>query len=361
MNMKSAVAAPVPNKKSTDTSDHCIIDGHRLPADALKARVANSIGDDLRQVNQILAGQLQNPHAFVGEILEHAGRFRGKQIRPILLFLCYSSVRTRPTSKAHILAAVVEMIHTATLVHDDVLDDADTRRHDVTIHRRWNTETSLLLGDYLFSRAFRLAASTGDSQACEWIGKATDLTCAGELHQVETRLTHSRSEQDYFRVIRGKTAQLFGLSCHLGSYCAGAPDSTRRLVRLAGLEAGMAFQIADDLLDLTGHQTHTGKDTANDLANRHHTLPLLRALRLASDAETVELQERLNCSTGAGFSGARRRELLSHPAVARGLDSARRTARFFVDRALRRFDKLPESEERDLLQAIVRFAVDRQV
>ena len=163
-----------------------------------------------------------------------------------------------------------------------------------TINREWDTETSVLLGDYLFSRAFRLAASTGDAAACEFIGHATDLTCAAELHQIAACRDRSRSERDYFRVIRGKTGQLFGLGCHLGARAAQASINLQRQMQIAGIELGMAFQIADDVLDLTGKESQTGKDSGNDVANRRLTLPLLRTLRLASGAEYDEIQRLLN-------------------------------------------------------------------
>jgi len=196
--------------------------GRAGSATELWKRIESSIGDDLTRVNQILEKQFQNPHPYITDVLQHAGCFRGKQIRPVLLLLCRKSINGHIEDSALTLAAVVEMIHIATLVHDDVLDNALSRRHVPTVNRHWNTETSILLGDYLFSRAFRLAASTGDAGACELIGRATDLTCAGEMHQVAVREHRLGSERDYFRIIRGKTGQLFGLSCLLGACTASS-------------------------------------------------------------------------------------------------------------------------------------------
>lgn len=326
-----------------------------MSSSELQQRIQEAIGDDLIQVNRLLDQQLSSPHSFMGSVLQHAGSYRGKQIRPILVLLCQKAAGAESDSSAITLAAVVEMIHTATLVHDDILDEASQRRSLPTINRRWNTETGVLLGDFLFSRAFRLAASTGDALACEIIGRATDLTCAGELHQIAASQDRSGSERDYFRVIRGKTGQLFGLSCQLGARAAGATDHLQRQLQIAGLELGMAFQIADDVLDLTGLEEQTGKDTGNDLANKRLTLPLLRALQLASATEEQQIEALL-----AAPDATSHRELRSHAAVIQGVASASVTAEQFVKSCVRRLAQLPDSPERDLLIGIAGFAIRRQ-
>lgn len=330
----------------------------------LRERIQRSIGEDLGQINRILDQQLQSPHPYMGDILQHAGHFRGKQIRPVLLLLCQKSLCGQVNQTAHALAAVVEMIHTATLVHDDVLDNASSRRHWSTINHTWNTETSVLLGDYLFSRAFRLAASTGDAVACECIGHATDLTCAGELHQIAASRTQSLSERDYFRVIRGKTGQLFGLSCYLGARAAHASPPVQRQMRIGGIELGMAFQITDDVLDFTGEKSQTGKDSGNDLANRRLTLPWLRALQLATPAERDEMRGVLAGSHDRGSGTGELTEVIQRlaafKAVQRGIHSAEQTAQFLVDRCLQRLTALPDSDQCQLLRDIARFAIQRK-
>jgi len=288
-------------------------------------------------------------------------RFRGKQIRPMLLLLTYRMFGRQaeePGSheNAVTLAAVVEMIHTATLVHDDVIDDADTRRHLATVHRRWNTETSVLLGDYLFSKAFHLAASTGDAEACRLIGLATDKTCEGELNQTAARLDRSTSEFDYFRIIRDKTGQLFALSCLLGARAANASRDQQRAARLFGLRLGLAFQIADDVLDLSETQAATGKDEGNDLQNGRLTLPLLRALQFADSAERDQLRQLVF----PGHESVGIEQLRDRPSVQRGLESASATAAELCRRAVQLLDRFPESADRELLSAIALFAGRRR-
>ena len=151
------------------------------------------------------------------------------------------------------------MIHTATLVHDDILDEAMIRRHAATVNAEWGNETAVLLGDYLFTHAFHLAASLESTLACRWIGRATNLVCEGEMQQVHNRGNLDLDEDDYFAIIRGKTAELTAVSCRLGAHYAGAPEATVEALEDYGRDLGVAFQIADDVLDIWGEERTTGK------------------------------------------------------------------------------------------------------
>lgn len=324
--------------------------------DGLKQRIQQLLASDLASVNSLLKQQFRNPGMFVQDVAEHVGRFQGKQIRPVLTLL--SAQLFHPTTAArenvHRLAAVVEMIHTATLVHDDVIDDASLRRHVATVHRRWNTETSVLFGDYLFSKAFHLAAMTGDAESCRLIGLATDRTCEGELNQIAVRLEQSASERDYFRVIGGKTGQLFSVSCVLGARTAGGSIAQQSQLKQFGMRIGLAFQIADDVMDLTQSTEKTGKDAANDLSNHRLTLPLIRALKLGSETERRQLQELLSSADSLEQSRLREESL-----VRQGIASAQATAEHFVRRALRNLEFLPSCAARETLAGIANFALHR--
>ena len=324
--------------------------------DELKQQIQHLLADDLAAVSVLLSRQFRNPNMFVQDVAQHVSHFQGKQIRPILTLLSARLFHPAPAARenVHRLAAVVEMIHTATLVHDDVIDDASLRRHVSTVHRRWNTETSVLFGDYLLSKAFHLAATTGDAEACRLIGFATDRTCEGELNQIAARLEQSTSERDYFRVIGGKTSQLFAVSCLLGVRAAGGSVVQQTQLKQFGMRIGLAFQIADDILDLTETCEKTGKDSANDLSNHRLTLPLLRSLRLSSDRDRSRLRELL-ASTDASDQARVRDE----PLVREGIASAQATAEHFVRRALRNLQSFPASTTLVALAGIARFAVQR--
>ena len=324
--------------------------------DELKLQIQQLLAADLQSVDALLVRQFRNPNMFVQDVAQHVSRFQGKRIRPILTLLSAKLFEFAGTARdnAHRLAAVVEMIHTATLVHDDVIDDADLRRHVSTVHRRWNTETSVLFGDYLLSRAFHLAATTGDAEACRLIGQATDRTCEGELNQIAARLEQSTSERDYFRVIGGKTGQLFAVSCLLGARSAKASLRQQTQLKQFGFRLGLAFQIADDVLDLTESAEKTGKDTANDLTNHRLTLPLLRALKLGSDSDRQRLRDLLFSTDHADHQ-----RLRLDPLVRQGVESAHATAEHFVARAMRNLASLPQSDSRHALEAIATFSVHR--
>lgn len=324
--------------------------------DELKQQIQHLLAEDLLAVNALLERQFRNPNMFVQDVAHHVGRFQGKRIRPILTLLSARLYSLTQSSRenAYRLAAVVEMIHTATLVHDDVIDDADLRRHVSTVHRRWNTETSVLFGDYLFSKAFHLAATTGDAEACRLIGRATDRTCEGELNQIAARLEQSTSEPDYFRVISGKTGQLFAVSCLLGARAAGATVSEQSWLKIFGNRIGLAFQIADDVLDLTESVESTGKDAANDLRNHRMTLPLLRALKLASETDRKRLGELLFSSEAADHQ-----RLREEPLVRQGIESAQASAELLIARAIRCLNPLPNCPARHALESIAKFAIHR--
>src|SRR5262249_19193472 len=158
-------------------------------------------------VEEVFLAELASRHPFVREVLTHLTGYRGKRLRPMLLLL--SALACGGIEEAHVvLAAVVEMIHTATLVHDDVLDEATTRRDVATVNSRWSNETSVLLGDYLFTHAFHLTSSLGDATACRMIGRATNIVCEGEMAQIADSGNSSLSEDQYLEIIEAKTAEL---------------------------------------------------------------------------------------------------------------------------------------------------------
>ncbi len=256
----------------------------------LPSRVERFIGSDLLKVEQIFHNELASPNPYVADIFTHVAHFRGKRLRPMLLLLSASA--TGPIAESHrVLAAVVEMIHTATLVHDDVLDEAETRRHVATVNTRWNNETSVLFGDYLFTHAFHLASSLETTLACRLIGRATNIVCEGELTQIRERGNLELSEEAYLRIIDGKTAELCAVSCYLGAHYAEAEESVSKSLEQYGRALGIAFQISDDLLDILGSEDETGKSLGTDFKKQKLTLPLIRLLSQTEEPESVRLRE----------------------------------------------------------------------
>lgn len=315
--------------------------------------VEEAIGTELREAEQILLTELQSANPYVSDILHHSTRFRGKRLRPILLLLTADACGgIRHEHK--VLSAVVEMIHLATLVHDDVLDEAETRRHVATVNARWNNETSVLFGDYLFTHSFHLAASLGTTHACRMIGRATNVVCEGELSQIKERGNLDLTEQSYFRIIDGKTAELCALCGHLGAFYAAAElDVVQNLERYGRL-LGMAFQIADDVLDLMGNERKTGKTLGSDLDKQKLTLPLIRLLSQLSDGDAAAVRQLLSHP-----DETTRTKLTPYFEKTDALAYTHKRALQFAQDARRQLEVLPNSRAHRILCDIAEFAVQR--
>jgi octaprenyl-diphosphate synthase len=312
------------------------------------------IASSLIESERIFREELGSQSDFVQRLVDHAARFRGKQLRPALVLLTAQACGgVRP---AHpVVAAVVEMIHTATLVHDDILDEADVRRHAATINAEWGNEAAVLLGDYLFTHAFHLAASLESTYACRVIGRATNLVCEGELQQIHHRGDLDLDEASYYEIVRGKTAELTAVSCRLGAHYAGAgPEACEALDRF-GRDLGVAFQIADDLLDLYGEEVATGKTLGTDLEKQKLTLPVIHLLRTAGPAESERIR-RLISSASSIETRSTLRPLLESSGA---LDYAWRRARGFIESARSELEILPPSVARDTLAGLTQLVVRR--
>jgi octaprenyl-diphosphate synthase len=310
------------------------------------------IGGDLEEVERIVARALAGGRPCVLRLVAHLEQYRGKRLRPALLLLTARACGRVETAH-HVLGAVVELIHTATLVHDDVLDAATVRRHRPTVNAGWGNQTSILLGDFLFTHAFHLASSV-DARACRLIGEATNRVCEGELQQGTERGNLGLSEDDYFDMIDGKTAELTSCCCRLGALYSGAvPERVEALARY-GRWLGVAFQIADDLLDLVGEEQATGKSLGTDLAQQKLTLPLIRLLTTAPREAAAKLEEVL------GSAGNHKREEL-RPLLAESgaLRYAGRKAEEFAARARDELGCLPPSECRTILEHLSERVVHR--
>lgn len=323
-------------------------DGRRRLEDAYAP-----IAAELADAERIFADELGSRYPFVQQMVEHCADFRGKRLRPALVLLTARACGSvRP---AHpVLAAVVEMIHTATLVHDDILDEAMVRRHAATVNAEWGNETAVLLGDYLFTHAFHLAASLETTLACRWIGRATNLVCEGEMQQVHNRGNLDIDEPAYFEIIRGKTAELTAVSCRLGAHYAGAPERTVDALEGYGRDLGVAFQIADDVLDLWGEERTTGKTLGTDLDKQKLTLPLIRLLAVSSPELAAEVRRMV--SDADPNRRSKLRPLLESSGA---LDYAWECAQQHADAALEALDCVPASHAKDILTSLARYVVRR--
>jgi octaprenyl-diphosphate synthase len=243
----------------------------------------------LRAVVERLGDQINEFERDIAVYAEYALTNQGKQLRPSLVAL--SGGATGKIGEPHVMVAVViEMVHLATLVHDDVMDEARIRRSRPTLAANWGNEISVLLGDCLFAHALKLAAGFPTTEICRAVAAATNTVCSGEILQTQRRRNFELSRAEYFKVLQMKTGELFALSCDLGAYLSGAGGVQRSALRQYGMSIGTAYQVYDDCLDLFGSEAVVGKSLGTDMAKGKLTLPVLLALERASAGERERIK-----------------------------------------------------------------------
>jgi octaprenyl-diphosphate synthase len=271
-------------------------------------------------------------------------------LRPTMVFL--SGQAFGPVGERHVMvAATCEMIHMATLVHDDVLDDAQVRRKGLTVNRLRGNEVAVMLGDYLISNAFHLCSRAGDPGLNLRLGEVTNTLCEGELVQLSHREDLSLDEATYFEIVRRKTAVLIGACCELGSRLSGAPAGAVDALRRFGEGLGVAFQIQDDLLDLEGREDVVGKSLGRDLEKGKLTLPVILHLGSAGGPGRERAIEAIRARDGAGLMA----ELVASGALGR----ARARAESIVARSATELAQVPPGPARDALEAAANAIVQR--
>ena len=243
-----------------------------------------SVKSDFAAVDAAIIEHLSSQVPMVEKIGQYIIESGGKRLRPLLVLL--SARACGYQQQQHItLAAVVEFIHTATLLHDDVVDTSDLRRGKPTANNKWGNSSSVLVGDFLYSRAFQMLVSIGNIDVMGTLSNATNVIAEGEVLQLLNAKNPDVSEADYLHVILGKTAMLFEAASQTGAQMAQASSEQTEALRRFGRHLGVAFQLIDDLMDYTGDQTSMGKNVGDDLAEGKPTLPLIHAMAHAADDE----------------------------------------------------------------------------
>jgi octaprenyl-diphosphate synthase len=313
------------------------------------------IDSSLRRVNDLIHRSL-SARDVAGELsplFDHLSVGTGKLIRPGLVLLageCFG-----PVTEEHIrVAAMVEMIHHATLLHDDVIDDGHLRRGVPTVNRLWGNESAVLLGDFVLSRVFRMGADL-DGAIAKVIAQTAVRVCEGELRQVMQRSNWRLSEAQYIEIITDKSASFFSGCCRLGAMLSHAEQKDVDAMDRFGLAAGTAFQIADDLLDIVGDESRTGKTGRRDVAKDKLTLAVIHLLETQGEAERVGVRAMLESG------GESRRELADLLRQRGCLQYARQRAEDYVAAAVQSLADLPAGQARDALVQTARFMADRTI
>ncbi len=259
-----------------------------VPACSWK-KIVEPVEPFLQAVTQQLVRQARDFDPQVVSYAEHALNNSGKHLRPTLVSLA-AACFGKP-NEAHVKAAVIiEMVHLATLVHDDVMDEADIRRGSPTVAAKWGNEIAVLFGDCLFAQALKLAASFPTTEVCRAVSAATNTVCTGEIIQTQQRRNFIASRRDYFRVIEMKTGELFTLACDLAAFLSSATEAQRTALKEFGTAFGTAYQVYDDCVDLFGTEAEAGKSLGTDLAKGKLTWPLLLAWERANAADRTSLE-----------------------------------------------------------------------
>jgi octaprenyl-diphosphate synthase len=315
------------------------------------------IARELAAVDHRFHGELVSDLKCVNTLVKHVSRFRGKMLRPCLVLLSGKACSTNGAElgDAHVtLATVVEMVHMATLVHDDVLDEAELRRKGATINHLRGNEAAVLLGDYLISHSYHLCSSLKSQFASRLIARTTNQVCAGELLQIDNRNNIELDEQTYLKIITLKTAVLCAACCTLGATFAGADEKYVKALETYGLSLGIAFQIQDDILDIVGDVGTVGKTLGIDIEKGKMTLPMIHFLRSAP-VEHRALLRSLLASRDVDKVDRIRNLILPSQSIQYAHDRARE----LVDRARSAIDVLPDTEAKRVLDGMAEFVVSR--
>jgi octaprenyl-diphosphate synthase len=328
-----------------------------LPSATLVDALA-PVADDLARVEGLFRETCESHHPLVREMVQHSQRFSGKRLRPALVALAGRAAGEWDDEIVPV-AVVVEMIHTATLVHDDVLDEALLRRQVSSCNALFGNEGAVLLGDFLFARAFALSASLRNRLASRYLAEITSVVCQGEILQNRERGNLDLTEERYFEIISKKTAVLYAASAEVGARYARAPEESVRALHAFGQGLGLAFQIVDDVLDVDGDEEEAGKSLGTDFAKGKMTLPVLHALKHAPAGDRADLRALLTDAAAASGAGTRDRAR----AILRGAGSvafALERAEELLTGARENLDRLPASSARDALSGLADYVLLRR-
>lgn len=299
------------------------------------------IATEMKGVDEILAQALSDRVPFVNEVSQYAFHLGGKRLRPAVALMCYKAAcgpdgESELPHALKLVAAAIEMIHTASLIHDDILDGALIRRHLPTMHTRWNAGISVMAGDTVFTKALDLVTRLDELEPYKALARACHKTCYGELCQMGTKNRFDLGVDEYVEIVTAKTAALIECGSQMGAYYAGADPATVEQFRLYGREIGIAFQIVDDVLDLVGDEENMGKTLGTDILQQKPTLPVLLYFEsLREDERADVIDECAELATDESFV----RTIVTRIQASGAVDAAVTYAHKLVDTAVERIRK----------------------
>jgi octaprenyl-diphosphate synthase len=318
--------------------------------------IAKLIGDDLQRLEESIDKLLTTRVSFIREVVHHIIKSGGKRIRPILVIL--SARMSGCADYRHVpYAAIVEFIHTATLLHDDVVDNARTRRGSLTANTLWGNEPSVLVGDFLFSKSFDLMVADQNAEVLSVMSRVTTALAEGEIMELLKTSDIETTEDEYYEIIENKTAVLLSAACEVGAILGGVDKVKRNALNKFGYHFGMAFQLTDDVLDYVSKGTKLGKDAGSDLKEGKITLPLIHALK---SADADERQIIIDDVKKARMTQKDFRKVRSIIKKHGGIEYSVKASKSHIEHAISFLNAFPISPYRDALAGLAEYVTKRE-
>ncbi len=320
------------------------------------ARIKEMIGPDMEQVELTIQKALFAESEALEKLIDHVSLFSGKRLRPALVLLV-SKAMGRTTEDHFVLGAVVELIHTASLIHDDILDNATMRRRVASVNHLYGNEVPILLGDLIYARAFALSLTLSTPEASKVLAEVTETVCSGEIEQIFQRGRFDLAESDYFSIIQAKTASLYAASCRLAAVYSDADVEEAAAFERFGMALGTAFQIVDDCLDITGEEDVVGKSLGTDMEEGKITLPLIHLAATLPDEGRKRLKEVFLSDSIKGKSDVIAAEFDLQASV----NHAFGVADEYISRAIKELSFFAPSQTREALEGMAEFVLHRKL
>lgn len=326
-----------------------------MTSSTLASGIFDSIAPDMARVNSLIIQEIASPVPLIQTIAQYLINSGGKRLRPILVLLSTRAVGSTEPGEAQELAVVLEFIHSATLLHDDVIDHSTQRRGRQTANAIWDNTAAVLVGDFLYSRAFQILARRSNVPVMKVLANATNRLAEAEVLQLSFTNNPDISEQNYFDVIDGKTAQLYAAAAQVGAIVATSELEKQEALRNFGWHLGMAFQIIDDVLDYSAKEDKLGKNLGDDLSEGKTTLPLIYALKNASFAQQKIIRDAIINADKSQFH-----EIIEILNSTKALELSAQAAHRFAEKAQEDLAILTDSPYKTALLELTRFVLRRE-
>jgi octaprenyl-diphosphate synthase len=317
------------------------------------SEIQSLMKSDMEKTDNILIDRLNSNVDLISQMSHYIIASGGKRIRPLLLLLCARATNYGGTDH-HAMAVVIELIHTATLLHDDVVDESTTRRNQDTANELWGNAASVLVGDFLYSRAFEILVEPNSMSIMRILSKATNQIAEGEVLQLLNIRNDNVSQTKYFNVIEQKTARLFEAACKIGALLSDSSEKTINSLGDFGLHLGIAFQIIDDALDYESNSTTMGKEVGDDLSEGKITLPMIYALEKTSGSENKILRDAIKTADASNID-----KIINILCSVNAFEFTRKIAENESQKALKSLKNIPDSEYRSALKLLCELSMNR--